>query len=124
MVSSLALCCLVFFWKVTLGYVIIIYCLQILQITGISNNEMRIPIDNIISNLAMPNLRDVEGATQALVRIQFAYRSEISKYTNMRYADILVFRLDPLHMAQGHIHGVDTQARLTSRQMMNIAQSR
>ena len=72
----------------------------------------------------MPNLRDVEGATQALVRIQFAYRSEISKYTNMRYADILVFRLDPLHMAQGHIHGVDTQARLTSRQMMNIAQSR
>ena len=95
-----------------------------MQITGISNNEMRIPIDNIINNLAMPNLRDVEGATQALVRIQFAYRYEISKYTNMRYADILVFRLDPLHMAQGHIHGVDTQARLTSRQMMNIAQSR
>ena len=95
-----------------------------MQITGISNDEVRIQIKDIISNLAMPDLRDVEGATQALVRIQFTYRSEISNYTNMRYADILVFRLDPLHMAQGHIHGVDTQARLTSRQMMNIAQSR
>ena len=67
----------------TLVYEIIIYCLQILQITGISNDEVRIQIKDIISNLAMPNLRDVEGATQALVRIQFAYRSEISNYTDM-----------------------------------------
>ena len=48
--------------------------------TGISNDDMRIQIRDIISNLALPNPRDVEGATQALVRIQFAYRSEISKY--------------------------------------------
>ena len=68
-----------FFFFITLWYEIIIYCLQILQITGISNDEVRIEIKDIISNLAMPNLRDVEGATQALVRIQFTYRSEISK---------------------------------------------
>ena len=75
-------CCLVFF-LIPVWYKIIIYCLQILQITGISNDEVRIQINNIISNLAMPNLRDVEGATQALVRIQFAYRSEISNYTDI-----------------------------------------
>ena len=31
-------------------------------------------IEDITSELEMPDLSDVEGATQALVRIQFAYR--------------------------------------------------
>ena len=34
-------------------------------------------IDELIENVEMPDESDVEGATQALVRIQFAYRYKI-----------------------------------------------
>ena len=35
-------------------------------------------IDELIENVEMPDESDVEGATQALVRIQFAYRYKFS----------------------------------------------
>ena len=39
-----------------------------------ANDESRLRIEAIVGGLAMPDLNDVEGAAQALVRIQFAYR--------------------------------------------------
>ena len=87
-------------------------------------------IEDITSELEMPDLSDVEGATQALVRIQFAYRCGLlvpGRYhwhCTVTPTTDLVFRLDPAAMARGHIYGVDTQARLTSGQMMDIARSR
>ena len=39
-----------------------------------ASDQSRLRIDAIVGGLAMPNLNDVEGAAQALVRIQFAYR--------------------------------------------------
>ena len=83
-------------------------------------------IEDITSELEMPDLSDVEGATQALVRIQFAYRCGLlyQDDTTVTPTTDLVCRLDPAAMARGHIYGVDTQARLTSGQMMDIARSR
>ena len=39
-----------------------------------ASDQSRLRIEAIVGGLAMPNLNDVEGAAQALVRIQFAYR--------------------------------------------------
>ena len=39
-----------------------------------SSDQSRLRIEAIVGGLAMPDLNDVEGAAQALVRIQFAYR--------------------------------------------------
>ena len=66
----------------------------------------KVLLSNILSDVQMPNDGDLEGSTQALVRIQFAYR------------------LNPLDLASGLISGVQTKARLTSVQMMNIARAR
>ena len=38
------------------------------------SEEQSAEVDAIIQDLEMPDESDVEGATQALVRIQFAYR--------------------------------------------------
>ena len=38
------------------------------------SEEQRAEVDAIVEDLEMPDESDVEGATQALVRIQFAYR--------------------------------------------------
>ena len=53
-----------------------------------------------------PDSNDMEGVTQALARIQFTYR------------------LDPLDLATGLIHGVQTRARLSPVDMINIAMRR
>merc|ERR1711892_828592 len=53
-----------------------------------------------------PDANDMEGVTQSLARIQFAYR------------------LDPLDMASGVIAGVQTEARLSPIDMINIAMRR
>jgi len=50
-----------------------------------------------------PDTNDMEGVTQALARIQFTYR------------------LDPLDLASGLIQGVQTRARLSPVDMINIA---
>lgn len=63
-------------------------------------------IGSIVDEMEMPELNDLEGATQAIARIQFAYQ------------------LDPVEMADGQIKGVKTEAKLSVRQMMNIAESR
>jgi len=63
-------------------------------------------IGGIVNDIEMPDKNDLEGATQAIARIQFAYR------------------LDPVEMAAGKIRGVQTEGRLSVRQMMNIAESR
>ena len=39
-----------------------------------ASDQSRLRIEAIVRGLAMPDLNDVEGAAQALVRIQFAYR--------------------------------------------------
>jgi len=63
-------------------------------------------IQSIVEDMEMPTENDLEGATQAIARIQFAYR------------------LDPVEMAEGLIRGVNTEGRLSVRQMMMIAESR
>jgi len=59
-----------------------------------------------IESIRMPNENDLEVVTQAIARIQFAYR------------------LDPVEMAEGKIQEVQTKGRLSVRQMMNIAEKR
>jgi len=63
-------------------------------------------IDTVLGDTEMPDESDLEGVTQALARIQFAYR------------------LDPVELARGRIRGVETEARLSVRQMMKIAEKR
>ena len=63
-------------------------------------------ISHLMKGNEIPNKNDLEGVTQALVRIQFAYR------------------LDPREMASGMIRDVQTEGRLSAHQMMNIAESR
>ena len=38
------------------------------------DDALKFDIEEIIENVEMPDVSDVEGATQALVRIQFVYR--------------------------------------------------
>ena len=63
-------------------------------------------IEKLVEDVELPEDGDLEGVTQAIARIQFAYQ------------------LDPVDMAYGRIRGVQTEARLSARQMMNIAQRR
>ena len=70
------------------------------------SEELDSMIEDILEGLQFPDDSDIEGACQALVRIQFAYR------------------LDPVSMSRGHLHGTETQARLSPRQMMDIATRR
>ena len=53
-----------------------------------------------------PDAEDMEGVTQAVARIQFVYR------------------LNPVDLAKGLINGVQTKARLSSVDMINIAMRR
>merc|ERR1712142_774366 len=70
------------------------------------NSAVEHSIARIIEMMEMPTMNDLEAASQAVVRIQFAYR------------------LDPVEMAGGRIRGVQTEGRLSGRQMMMIAESR
>ena len=63
-------------------------------------------ITSILRQGENPDASDMEGVTQALARIQFAYR------------------LDPVDMANGVISGVQTKARLSPIDMINIAMRR
>ena len=62
-------------------------------------------ISHLMKGIEIPNKNDLEGVTQALVRIQFAYR------------------LDPREMASGMIRDVQTEGRLSAHQMMSIAET-
>jgi len=63
-------------------------------------------IGSIIEEVEMPTDIDLQGAIQSIARIQFAYR------------------LDPVDMAEGIIQEVQTEGRLSVRQMLMIAESR
>ena len=63
-------------------------------------------IEELVEKMEMPEENDLEGVTQAIARIQFAYQ------------------LDPVEMARGSIKGVQTEGRLSVEQMMNIAKRR
>ena len=72
-------------------------------------------------HLAQLGLGDVEAAGQALVRVQFAYRCPVSAPPLLTSCWC---RLDPADLARGLICGVQTWARLSSQQMVDIARSR
>ena len=72
-------------------------------------------------HLAQLGLGDVEAAGQALVRVQFAYRCPVSAPPLLTSCWC---RLDPADLARGLICGVQTGARLSSQQMVDIARSR
>ena len=63
-------------------------------------------IRTLVEEIEMPEEMDLEGVTQALARIQFAYR------------------LDPVELAGGKIKDTQTEGRLSVKQMMNIAERR
>lgn len=63
-------------------------------------------IKTLIYSMWLPNENDLEGVSQALARIQFVYQ------------------LDPVEMAKGKIKEVQTNGRLSVRQMMNIAEEK
>ena len=63
-------------------------------------------IGELVEKMEMPEENDLEGVTQAIARIQFAYQ------------------LDPVEMVRGKIKGVQTEGRLSVEQMMNIAKRR
>ena len=57
-------------------------------------------IGELVEKMEMPEENDLEGVTQAIARIQFAYQ------------------LDPVEMARGDIKGVQTEGRLIVEQMI------
>jgi hypothetical protein len=63
-------------------------------------------IGSLVEEMEMPDENDLEGVTQAIARIQFAYR------------------LDPVELANGKIKEVQTEGKLSVKQMMNIAERR
>ena len=79
--------------------------LQELQGEGrIAAIEKRVKM--LLNSIEMPTELDLEGAAQALARIQFAYR------------------INPIELAEGRIMNVQTKARLSAEQMMDIARRR
>ena len=91
-------------------------------LAGVSS-QLGDSINLVTGHLAQLGLGDVEAAGQALVRIQFAYRCPVSA-PPAPSAPLAGCRLDPADLARGLICGVQTRARLTSRQMVDIARSR
>ena len=95
-------------------------------------------IKNDHGEIQLPNDLDLEGVMQILARLQFAYRllrilnlkpiyHKTLLLKNQCFTLIFSFfptRLDPVDMAEGRLRGIQSSARITASQMMEIAKSR
>ena len=79
-------------------------------------------IGKLLEKVDMVMEQDLVGVTQALARIQFAYRWDMQCVT-MITLNHQICRLDPVDLASGVLMTVSTSARLTAAQMLSIAHS-